>query len=430
MREPVKKFEPLYPDVLGAITGGTRISMDNLQCALGIYPRRTYINQPVEVVLILQNMVDQSMQVKVGLQLPTQDKKGDPVVIDTPKKIIALGLRPGEVGVLRVPIIPHPPTQAGSQYPVRVAVRYRTAAEGRPVRPPTGGAPPTVLSVSSMKLHALREVEFAAHTWNQSAEIITSYFDVAPKRIPPLDQDLQPIYESLWTHEEMAEEREMVQAKLPDAVRVAAGLTRASVLKPLVGIVEERFGEKGMPLHPGEALAIAKMVTYALDEGLELEPGFSLQGSRWFETLCQVLAHNEDVEDMARGDLVDQYLFDAALYDAILLAFAIITPKVKEDLGDHGERMSYATRILTWFAGQGQPDLSFVYLPLVLGGLVINLIVSNKEDNPWVMLDQLSEAERGRARLVSGEASAIFTLFDELMLQAEDALRRARVPRP
>ncbi len=430
MREPVKKLEPLYPDVLGAVTGGTRISMENLQCALGIFPRRTYINQPVEVVLILQNMVDQSMQVKVGLQLPTTDKKGDPVVIDTPKKIVALGLRPGEVGVLRVPIIPHPPTQPGTQFPVRIAVRYRTAAEGNAVRPPTGGAPPSVLSVSSMKLHALREVEFAAHTWNQSAEIMTTYFDIAPKRIQPLDQDLQPIYESLWTHEEMAEERQLVQAKIPAALRVAARLGGAVILKPLVKAVDDRFAEKGMPLHPGEVLAIAKIMTYALDEGLDLEPGFAMQESRWFETLCQVLAHDERLEDLDRGELVTKYLFDAALYDAILLGFGVITPKVKEDLGDHAERISFANRVLMWMAGQGQPDLSYVYLPLVLGGVVVNMIVSGRDDNPWEMLDLLREAARGRARLVSGEASAIFTMFDELMVQAEDSLRRARILRP
>ena len=33
----IKRIEPLYPDVLGAITGGARISMDKLQCALGIF---------------------------------------------------------------------------------------------------------------------------------------------------------------------------------------------------------------------------------------------------------------------------------------------------------------------------------------------------------------------------------------------------------
>jgi hypothetical protein len=423
-------LQPMYPDVLGAITGGTRISMDSLQCALGIFPRRTYINQPVEMILILQNMVDQPMQIKVGIQLPTQDKKGDPVVLDTPKKTLSLGMRPGEVGVLRVPIVPHPPTQAGSQFPVRVAVRYRIPNEGRAVRPPTGGAPPTVLSISSFKLQALREVEFAAHTWNQSAEIITSYFDIAPKRIPPVSENLQARYESLWTHEAMADEREMVLSRIPDARRVAGGLTRTRVYRPLIKAVEDRFADRGMPLHPGESSAIAKLMTYTLDEGLELEPGFQVEESRWFQTLCQVLAHDERLEDLDRGELAVRYLFDAALYDAVLLGFGVITPKVKEDLGDTAERMNYANRILTWFAGQGEADLSYVYLPLVLGGVVINQIVTNKDDNPWIMVLQLREAYRGRARLVTGEAAAIFTMLGELLNQAEESLRRARVPRP
>jgi hypothetical protein len=420
----------MYPDVLGAITGGTRISMDQLQCALGIFPQRTYINQPVEVILILQNMVDQNMQVKVGLQLPTQDKKGHPVVIDTPRKTLALGLRPGEVGVLRIPIIPHPPTQPGTQFPVRVAVRYRTAAPGRAVRPPAGGAPPSVLGVSSFKLQVLREVEFAAHTWNQSAEIITSYFDIAPKRIPPVEQDLQPRYESLWTHEEMREERQLVQAKVQDARRVGSGLTRSKVYIPLLQAVDDRFGNRGMPLHPGETQAIAKMMTYTLDEGLELEQGFAVEESRWFQTLCQVLAHDERVEDMDRGDLAISYLFEAALYDAVLLGFAVIQPKVREFLGDATERVSYANRVLTWFGGQGEPDLSYVYLPLALGGVVVNQLVTPRNENPWIMVDELRQAYRGRVRLVTGEAVAIFDMLDDLLTQAEESLRRSRIPRP
>lgn len=423
-------IEPMYPDVLGAITGGTRISMDNLQCALGIFPQRTYINQPVEVILILQNMVDQSMQVKVGLQLPTQDKKGLPVVIDTPRKTLALGLRPGEVGVLRIPIVPHPPTQPGTGFPVRVAVRYRTAAEGRAIRPPAGGAPPSVLGVSSFKLQVLREVEFIAHTWHQSTDIITAYFDIAPKRIPPIDQDLQPRYESLWTHEEMREERQLVQAKIEDARRVGTGLTKTQVYIPLMEAVDDRFGNRGMPLHPGEAQAIAKMMTYTLDEGLELEPGFDVEESRWFQTLCQVLAHDERIEDMHRGDLATAYLFEATLYDAILLGFAVIQPKVREFLGDKTERTSYANRVLTWYAGQGEPGLSYVYLPLVLGGVVVNQLVTPRNENPWMMVEDLRQAYRGRVRLVTGEAVAIFDMLDDLLNQAEESLRRSRIPRP
>lgn len=425
------KLEPLYPDVLGAITGGTRITLDKMQCALGIFPRRTYINQPAEVVLILQSMVDQNMQVKVGIQLPTQDKKGNPVVIDTAKKTISFGMRPGEVGVLRLPIVPLPPTQPGAGFLVRLAVRYRTPTENsRYVRPPGGGAPPSVLSISQFKLQALREVEFAAHTWNQSAEIMTTYFDVVPKRIPLAHQELKVSYESLWTHEEMAGERELVQAKVRDAVYVSAGLTKATVYKPVLSAVDDRFARRGLPLHPGEAKAIAKMMTYALDEGMDLEPGFKAQDSRWFQTLCQVLAHNPDLDRMNKGELAVKYLFDAALFDAIILGFAVIQPKVKENLGDSEERSNYATRLLTWFAGQGEADLSYAYLPLVLGGVVVNQFVTLREDNPWIMLDELREAYRGRARLVTGEAVAIFKMMGDLLDYAEDALRRARVPRP
>jgi len=430
MRENFKRIDPLYPDVLGEITRGARINMDKLQCALGVFPRRTFINQPLEVILLMQNMVDQNMQIKVGIQLPTQDKKGDPVVIDVPKKTLSLGLRPGEVGVLRIPIVPLPPTQPGAQFPVRVAVRYRTPSEGRAVRPATGGAPPTVLSISSVKLQELREVQYAAHTWNQSAEIITTYFDIAPKRVPLGEQDLRPRYESLWTHEGREEELELVQAKVEAAQRVAVSLTRATVYKPLLKIVEDRFADRGMPLHPGEVKAIAKMITYAFDEGFNLEPGFSLEASRWFQTLCQVLAHDEDMEDADKGELVTKYLFDAALYDAILLAFAVVDPKVDEDLGDTAERVNYANRIMAWMAGQGDPDLSFVYLPLVMGGVIINLIVTNRDDNPWIMIDQLTEATRGRARLVTGEVAAIFTMMKKLLEEAVDALRRARILKP
>lgn len=237
------QLDPLYPDVLGAITGGKRVSMDKLQCALGIFPKMTYINQPVEVIVLLQNMVDQPMQIKVGIQTPTLDRKNQPVVIGVDKKTLVLGLRAGEVGALRIPIVPLPPTMAGSGFPVRVAVRYRTPNEGQPVRPPTGGPPPSVLAISSARLHVLREVPFISHTWLDSAEIMTTYFDIAPKRLPPLDQEPEARYESLWTMEEIEEERVLAEAKYEMAQAVANSLTRTVIYHALLYTVAERFGE-------------------------------------------------------------------------------------------------------------------------------------------------------------------------------------------
>jgi hypothetical protein len=293
-----------------------------------------------------------------------------------------------------------------------------------------GGAPPSVLTISSFKLQALQEVDFNAHPWNESAEVMTSYFDIAPKRNPIVNRDLEPRFESIWTMEEWGEEVEMMQTQVEEARRVASGLTRNVSYWALLESVEERFAERGLPLHPGEVKAIAKMMTYTVDEGMELEAGFKQEESRWFQTLCQVMAANPDIANGDRGELINKYLFDAALYDAVILGFATIDPKVKEELGDEAERINYANRVLQWMAGQLDADLSYVYLPLVMGGIVVNLLVNNRGDNPWIMVDELNEATRGRKRLVSGEMATVFKMVDALLAQAEDNLRRARVIRP
>jgi hypothetical protein len=425
------RFQPFYPDVLGAITGGPRIYMDYLQCAVGIFPQQAYINQPMEVVVILQSMVDQPMTTKVAVRLPTEDKKGNPVVIETDKQQVSLGLQPGEVGVLRMPIVAHPPTQPGKGFPVRVAIRYRTARPGNPVRPPGGGAPPSVLSVSPFKLQVLREVQFNAHTWNESAEIITAYFDIAPKRIPLSKQSLRPRYETLWAQEQMPQEIELARANIGPAQEIAVGAHPSAYVYFLDAVVE-RFANRGMPLHPGEAKAIAKMLAYTVDEAprLEMDLDTKYENTRWFQTLCQVLASDEDLKRMERGDLLVKYVFDAVLFDAILIAFKVIEHRVQEDLGDRTERANYANRVVAWIVGLGQPDLNYVYLPLVIGGLAISRLVKHGvKENPWEIIDELREASQGRIRLISGETIVVFNMLNELLMASEKALNSQRISR-
>lgn len=425
------KFAPLFPDVLGVITGGSRISMAELQVALGIFPRQAYINQPIEVILVLQNMIDQPLAVKVAVRTPTEDKKGRPVVIAAAKPMVSIGMKPGEVGLLRVPIVPQPPTQPGTKFPVRVAVRYRAAGPGMPVRSPGGGAPPSVLSLSQFKLQALREVTFDGKMWGESADIITAFFDVAPKRLPPTPQDMTEHYETLWSHEAMRKEVQQAFAQVEAARRVAANFSRPVLYNVLREITTERFAARGLVLHPGEASAIAKMITYTVDEAPTLEPNYNQEDRRWFQTLCQVLAHDPDLEDAELGDMIEKYLYEAALFDATLLAFSVVNAKVRENLGDKEERLNYTNRLLNWLAGYGSPDLTYVYLPLALGGVAINRLVSlDRYENPWIMLQDLQEAAAGRRRLLSGEASVIFDMLKHLSDEAMHDLRVRRIDPP
>jgi hypothetical protein len=426
-------FGVVYPDVLGGITRGGRIVTEDLQYAVGISPKQAFINQPLEVIVPLQSMIDQPLQVKVSIQLPKRDKKGNPVFMEAGKTSMTLGLGPGEVGMLRIPITAHPPSPAGKAYPIQVAVRSRSAGNSIKVRPPDGGPPPSVLTISPFRLQALQGVEFITKGSPKTPDIITATFDLAPKRLPRPDAaSLQPKYDTLWASEQMKQEEELARARIGEARRIALGLGHPTSYWDLLDEVKERFAERDMPLHPGEAAAIAKIMAYTVDEAPELEKQISVESTQWFRTLCQVLAHDESIHDLPRGELLAKYVFDAILFDAVGMGFHVLQPKVKETLGDAQERLNYANRLLTWFAGYGEPDLSYVYLPLVLSGLVVyRLVTLNVRENPWILIDDLTEAMKGRRRLRgSEEATIIFQMLNTLLEEQTRIVRSQRIERP
>ncbi len=426
-------FKPIYPDVLGMVTNNIRVNLDSLECALGVFPQQVYLNQPFEIVLVLQNMVDQPLIVKVALRLPSKDRNGKQAVIDTPKSQIGRTLEPGEVGVVRFPVVVHTPTQPGKGYPARVAVRFRPQGKEtpKPLRPPGGGVAPTVLSVSPFKAMALQEVTYNVHKWNESAEIMTVYFDIAPRRLPDTHSELNVRYETLWRREQMQKDIELVEIYYDDVLALADSTAYPSSYVWFYDAVEERFAARGLPLHPGEIRAITKMMTYTVDDAHRREPDVHLSQTRWFRALAQAVARDPDLLEMERGELLAKHVFEAVLYESVLIAFPILESRVKEDLGSKDERYNYANRLMTWFSGHGEADLSYAYLPLVLTGLIQNRTVRHSvTENPWDMYDELTEAAQGRKRLVAGAQTAIFTMLDALLDNYSRTLTLQRVERP
>jgi len=426
-------FGVVYPDVLGAITGGGRIVAEDLQYAVGISPTQAFINQPLEVIVPLQNMVDKPLQVKVSLRMPTRDKKGNPVVIEAGKSSVTMGMSPGEVGLLRIPLAAHPPTTAGKGYPIQVAIRYKVPEDATRVRPPDGGPPPSVLSISPFRLQVMKEIDFITKASGKSQDVVSVSFNLAAKRLPPPDSaTLQPKYETLWASEQMKEEEKLARARIKEARKIALGLGHPTSYWELLDEIDDRFADRNMVLHPGEAKAIAKMMAYTVDEAPELETQVPVEETQWFRTLCQVLAHDESLHDLPRAELLAKYVFDAILFDSIGMGFHVLQPKVKEKLGNAEERQNYANRMMTWFAGHGEPDLTYVYLPLVLGGMVISRLVTlDIRENPWVLIDELSEAMQGRVRLTGSEESTIiFKMLGEILEEQTRIVRSQRIERP
>jgi hypothetical protein len=292
--------------------------------------------------------------------------------------------------------------------------------------------PPSVLEISPFKLQVLRDVEFKAHTWNESADIITSYFDLAPHRLAqPLEMP-KPRYEVLWTNEYMPQEIVLAKSQVNLARQFANSSMFSSSYNAFLEVVDERFTAREMPLHPGEAMAIAKIMAYTLDEAPRLEQNVDIEDTRWFLALCQLFAAHPELSatEEDRNELIARHLFNDVLYEAILMGFHVIEHKVTEQLGSEAERISYANRMLAWLGGRGAPDLNYVYLPLVLAGLSISRLVRSKMgENPWDIVDLLGEAMQGRIRLADGETIIVFDMLDQLLKAASMTLRSQRIVR-
>ncbi|HYO88340.1 MAG TPA: hypothetical protein VER79_06805, partial [Candidatus Limnocylindrales bacterium] len=407
-----------------------RTTYDTFQAAVGLFPRQVFLNQPFEVVIILQSLIDQPQEIRFALQLPAQDADGQSVVFEAPRRSAALQLGAGEVTAVRLPAAPVPPTHPAAGLPLSVTFQVRPPRHYKILRTATGGAPPTAITVSPFKLLVLRDVNYAAAPVGAAHETVPLALDINGRSLPAAPAALEAHVEPLWTQAQYPAERSAVAERVDEARILTTTLTHHSILEPFFDRVADSFAARGLPLHPGEALAIAKMLTYTVDSGNTIDEGAApLERLRWFQSLCQLLAADPAAAHMPPGDLVTGPLFEAALYDAVLLGFMLVRSRVKTNLGDRQERSAYANKLLGWFTGQSEPDQTYIYLPLVLGGVSVNAVVMSRDENPWDLLDAVGEAARGRVRLASRDVREVFGLLDKLIERGSDDLRRERILR-
>ncbi|MCL4237321.1 MAG: hypothetical protein KJ047_03645 [Anaerolineae bacterium] len=414
-----------YPDILGQLSGERLTVGDLLQGALGVFPPTTALDQTVEVLFLLQNMTNRPLALRLIVRPPARDSAGSLANFFTPRPRLALTLPPAECGLVHIPVTPQLPTRPGEGYLIQVAVEVTPPDRYQAVRPVAGGAPPSLLALSPFRVAVLRDIHFTARETAPSQLAVA--LDVLPGRFPPRSETPQPRYEALWTLHDLRQEAQQVEATAAEARKVARALSPALLYVPLLEHTNAVFGEAGMPLHPGEALFITRALMYVLQDGLDLEQGFSREQSAWFKRLCRLL-----VADPQAAHAVDQLvslLYTAAVYDAVLLGFHVAAGQTNADFGDKTEQSDYTARLIAALEGRATLRLEHVYVPLVLAGVALHGRVTLPGEKPWQSLVQVQQARDGRIKLAGAEFAEVFELLNTLIEQARQLLIDLRVPR-
>lgn len=417
-----------YPDVLGTITGGPRVEMETLQAALGVFPGRAALGQPFELLLLLQSVIDQPQEVVLAARLPRQDAAGQRLSFFLPKKQFKLRLGPGEVGLMHLPVVAQPPTPPARGYPAQVKLLAQPTGEGhRQVRARGRGRPPSVLSLSPFRLEVLRDVGFGGDS--RPPDTLRCRFDVIPGQVNVGLVHPTPKYETLWTAQDYQAERGKIEEVISLAEEVMLDFTRSNIFFHVQEATRERFGRAGLPLHPGEALFVAKSLTYVFEDALQVEQGFTLHEGRWFQWLCSLLVRDPAVAGQDRGELAAGPLYLGAVYDAVRVGLPMVEVATRQRFGTAQEHRLYAEKVVQALQGGIPIDLSHAYLPLIMAGLLLNVRIKLSNENPWESVDALEEAMRGRARLAADAENPIFRSVETLTEKAREALRYGRIPR-
>lgn len=411
-----------YPDVLGAITGGTRLNLDVVQCALALQPAQVAAGRTFEIVLVLQNAADIDVDVVVTPILPDRDlarKKGR---FSTKTKRLRIGLRPAETGYMVMPVTTAPTTAPGTEYTAGLSLDIkRMSKHPQRVRQSAGGGSFILQELpeeTQTRVRALRGLAFSVETGGKRSQV-TAPFEVMPPALAKLE-DRQPDWISLWTMSDLTDDEAIAQKVWDPAQTVINSLTREQLFVPMLKSTQEHFEACHYPLLPPEAIFITKMLVLVFEMGVEQHPTAAASSyPRWFTRLCRLLLQEPAVANQP-AHLVTQLVYPALAYDAVSYGFTMLSTVTGEDFGTEDETRNYANDIMMSLTNRQPLDFARAYLPLVLGGIISNARVVMPRENIVDTAHVLLKALEKRYPEQTGDNTFIFEMTRRLIDRALD----------
>lgn len=410
------------PDLLGAVTGGDRLNLDVVQCALGVRPSSVSAGKPFEAILLLQNASDVNVDVTAVVKLPEQDARGKRNRFIVKRERLVVGLRPAEVGFMTLPLSSSPQTAPGSDYRLVMELGVKRMDNRKPtrVRGSDGGGffVETELSNEVQEhLWRLQQMVFDVDRVGRSG--IGVGFSIKEATLGEV-ADFSPGWTSLWTMRDHVDENLLVDRVRDKLELVLPRVNRDTLFFPLLEHVQTTFREVGRyHLKAGEAVFVTKALVLALEQGtpdLEMDDVADDERPEWFLRLCRILFDRPDAIKNVPY-LFTALIFNDLLRDAMRLSLTMINTVTGEGFDSEVERDDYIGSIMDLLEGGGL-DFSRVYLPLVLGGLIANTRVVMPQEVPRETIWLLQQARDERLREKDADSAPVFDLTERLLDRA------------
>jgi hypothetical protein len=413
---------PNYPDVLGAITGGSRFNLDVVQFALAARPAQVAAGQTCELILLVQNASDGDVDVLLQVELPERDQARRKNCFIAASTRLRIGLRPAEMGFVSLPFTVSPTTQPASSYVAGLDLDIKRLAKASPqrVRAAAGGGRVQGLSEETLNhMKALRGLQFFIDP-GRKKKCLQVPFAVLPPALASLTSP-RAHWISLWTMSDLADQYIVVRQVAEPARACVSQLKREAVFMPLLKATQTHFGTSQYALLPPEAIFITKLLTLVLETPITEPAANNLRPvwPRWYVRLCRLLAQDTTLAGQIEP-LVTRLIYSELVHDAVMHGFATVGAVTHEDFGSPEEMSHYADGIVDALDNAKALDFARAYLPLVMGGVIANARVTMPREQIRDTVFMLSKALEKRRPEKNDANAFIFDLTEHLIEQALD----------
>ena len=386
-----------FPDIIGEyFISPERFETDGVQYAGYFEPTKIAPQQVANLYLFLQNTLDVPIEVNFQATMPRVGSglfsSGKPVLrVDKP--VVQLQLTEAEAGLLTLPVTTTEEAQSG-EYMLTLELKVAAKGRGKRVRPSQGqsrlGKSPIDNTVG-LNLAGSLGVTFVEKSVKKATFPLEIAGQPQPSERAP---KLQHNYETIWTKDQVDIFNQAIHELNLRQVKLHNELTAEALYATLYGESTARFADAGLPLRIGEAIILAKILTYSAQFFLSNpDRRNGLLVPMWERALDA----NADTTDALQVIRTVGYYHLLKL--SLAMSFGLVARTVGRQLWSLDERQAVTTHIADSIETGQTLDVDFLYLPLLMAGTLITNKFTLEGEDPGHSLALMKKAYEARPNL-------------------------------
>ncbi len=383
------------PDVIGEyVASSERYQTDGVQYAGYFEPAQIAPEEVANLFLFVQNTLNVPQTLVLKFALPTT--KGlfnKQPMFQVAQPAVQVKLEAAEAGLLTLPVTTTGHVEAG-EHEVTVLLQATAKSKGQRVRPAKSESKLSQSLIDSpvgLNLVSTLGASFVEKQVKKAGFLLTVEGDPRPPERAPR---LQHEYEVLWQQKDMEVFNKAIQEINAREIKLKNELTLDALYVNLYAESVARFADSSLPLRIGEAIMLAKILTYSCQY-------FLSHPNRRNGLLVPIWerALTIDTDTTHTLDMIRSLGYYHLLKLAVMISFNLVSQAVGRHFWSLAERQAVAHHIAETLEAGNPVDVEFLYLPLLMGGTSIASKLKFEGEDPAHSLALMRKAREARLDL-------------------------------